>query len=225
MSELDKIIHDLLDEIDAKQIQSNMYYNKRNEERNIYEKEYTRIFGQFGQGTNSKEIERRFKYLVVEQSENNFNLVNLEQKIIYMDLVCHMLKRIDDGSKYYKDKILKLEKENSESASLLQLRKATLEKAIKDLEKAKSPAIKGGNRSPKYDPYEKTILRVLAEYASGENQLRSKADKLTSARAIEKIENEIDNSDGIESSVFFGWLKKYKESNGEFIFNGTKGKK
>lgn len=84
---------------------------------------------------------------------------------------------------------------------------------------AKAPAIKGGRRSPKYEPYEEIILSVMKEYISTENQLRPKQEKLTQSRAITKIENQINNGDGIEESTFNNWLKLFKKNNALKIFN------
>ncbi len=84
---------------------------------------------------------------------------------------------------------------------------------------ARAPSIKGGKRSPKYEDYEAIIIDVLTEYTSAENQLRPKKEKLTQLKAITKIENQINNGEGIEGSTFNNWLSLFKKNKGSRVFN------
>ncbi len=84
---------------------------------------------------------------------------------------------------------------------------------------ARAPSVKGGKRSPKYETFEPIIIDVLTEYTSAENQLRSKKEKLTQLKAITKIENQINNGDGIEGSTFNNWLRSFKKNKGSKVFN------
>jgi hypothetical protein len=89
-------------------------------------------------------------------------------------------------------------------------------------EKEKKKSTRGitkGSSHSKWLYAEKNILKVLAEYLSTENQMKSRAEKLTQNKAIEKIEALNNDSETIGESTFTGWLTKYKSNQGNFIFN------
>jgi hypothetical protein len=78
--------------------------------------------------------------------------------------------------------------------------------------------VKGG-KSSCWKSAENHILEVLGYMVSTENQLKQKDEKMTHRLAIIEIEKAINDGRVISESTFGGWLKKYKKSGGDRIFD------
>lgn len=90
----------------------------------------------------------------------------------------------------------------------------------REKEKKKSTAgLSKGGQASFWKQYENEILQVMRQQVSSENQLKSKAEKLTNAKAINLISNAIDGKPEISTSTYDNWKQKFKRNNGDYIFS------
>tara|TARA_R110002074_G_scaffold300936_3_gene472330 strand:+ start:892 stop:1482 length:591 start_codon:yes stop_codon:yes gene_type:complete len=94
------------------------------------------------------------------------------------------------------------------------------EKAIDAIKQAKAPVIKGG-RFSHWEKHEKPILACIEKYECDDNRLKYRSDpsKLTQKKAIDMIELETGLT--VRESTFNGWLKRYRENNGQVFLTPT----